>query len=99
MSFTSLQTGGLYKHNHGYAIRYGEYYGTSNHISLEDTTAIGTSSWKVPERSGSININHSANQSSSSGSVVCYTAYAATRLNSDNLNVPFIAVYFWRRTA
>lgn len=99
MSFTSLQTGGLYKHNHGYAIRYGEYYGTSNHISLEDTTAIGTSSWKVPERNGSININHSANQSSSSGSVVCYTAYAATRLNSDNLNVPFIAVYFWRRTA
>ncbi len=99
MSFTSLQTGGLYKHNHGYAIRYGEYYGTSNHISLEDTTAIGTSSWKVPERNGSININHSANQSSSSGSVQCYTAYAATRLNSDNLNVPFIAVYFWRRTA
>lgn len=99
MSFTSLAVGGLYRHNHYYAINYGEFYGTANFLNLENSTLDGKLSWSAPKKtSTSINMNHTAYTSAAGGTVDGYAAYAQTRTNSDSA-FPYIAVYFWRRTA
>ncbi len=98
MSFTSLKAGGLYKHNHAYAIHYGEYFGSINNINLEDSTATGSVTWKEPEKTTGIYMTHTASQSSAYGLVDGYSTYGSTRLTND-LSIPYISVYFWRRTA
>ena len=98
MSFTSLKAGGLYKHNHTYAIHYGEYFGSINNINLEDSTATGSLTCKEPEKTTGIYMTHTASQSSAYGLVDGYSTYGSTRLTND-LSIPYISVYFWRRTA
>lgn len=98
MSFTALSTGGLYKHNHGYAIYYGEYFGSINDVRLQNTTLKGVTSWISPIKSGSISIKHPNINSSSDSNADGYETNSLTGINTQ-LNVPFIAVYFWRKTA
>lgn len=98
MSFTSLSTGGLYNHNHGYAVYYGEYFGSINDVRLQNTTLKGETSWISPIRSAPIWMKHPNVNSSSESSVDSYVTNSLTGINTQ-LNVPFIAVYFWRRTA
>ncbi len=97
MSFTSLSTGGIYKHNHGYGIHYGEYFGSINNIYLHTSDAAGVNSWAAPQKEGTMTMTHTGNQSSSNSTVDGYVTYANTGLTVD-LSVPYISVYFWRRT-
>ena len=97
MSFTSLSTGGLYKHNHGYGIYYGEYFGSINNVHLHTSDAAGVLSWAAPQRNGTMTMTHTGNQSASASTVNAYTTYANTGLTAA-LSFPYISVYFWRRT-
>ena len=97
MSFTSLKTGGSYKHNHGYGVHYGEYFGSINNIYLHTSDAAGVNSWAAPQKVGTMTMTHTGNQSSSHSTVDGYVTYANTGLTVD-LSVPYISVYFWRRT-
>lgn len=96
MSFTSNATGGTYQHGHKYGIRYGEYYGSINIESLFNQTGSGDG-WNKPSNIGSVNLAHTSTASSGTSSVARYEAVSLTKF--EPTIQPYIAVYFWKRTA
>ena len=96
MSFTSNAMGGIYLHGHKYGIRYGEYYGSINIESLFNQLATGDG-WNKPENIGSVNLTHTSTASSGTSSVSRYEVVSLTKF--EPTIQPYIAVYFWKRTA
>lgn len=96
MSFTSNAMGGFYLHGHKYGIRYGEYYGSINIESLFNQLATGDG-WNKPTNIGSVNLTHTSTSSSGTSSIARYETVALTKFESTMQ--PYIAIYFWKRTA
>lgn len=96
MSFTSNAMGGFYLHGHKYGIRYGEYYGSINIESLFNQLATGDG-WNKPKNIGSVNLTHTSTSSSGTSSVARYEVVSLTKF--EPTIQPYIAVYFWKRTA
>lgn len=96
MSFTSNAMGGFYLHGHKYGIRYGEYYGSINIESLFNQLATGDG-WNKAINIGSVNLTHTSTSSSGTSSIARYETVALTKF--EPTMQPYIAIYFWKRTA
>lgn len=98
MSFTSLGAGGIYKHQHSYGFLYYEYFGTLAKAFLGNWDSKGNVTWKAPEISGQgLPIQHTTTASSSGSATDQYRIDADTTYKE--MMPPYIAVYFWHRTA
>lgn len=98
MSFTSLGAGGIYKHQHSYGLLYYEYFGTLAKAFLGNWDSKGNVTWKAPEISGQgLPVQHTTTASSSGSATDQYRIGADTTYKE--MMPPYIAVYFWHRTA
>mgnify|MGYP001035120342 CR=1 FL=1 len=101
MSFTSLGTGGKYKHQHGYSLLFHEFYGTMSNPMLGKWDINNKATWTSPQKSSSQNnVTHTAYTSQSTSAINQYYINADTTYTEGFEGMPpFISVYFWRRTA
>jgi len=101
MTFAAQATGGQYIHNHGYQLKYNEYFGTANKIQLWYAKRKESESyWYIPGKIGTTpNSPHTSTNSSGVDTVDTYRAFGATDFNMNTDLLPYQTVYYWRRTA
>ena len=101
LNLTAGTTGGVYRHQHEYGIKYGAYYGQptttsdSTALQLKTWSSSNTQSWSTATQKGNVQGRYSS--WSGEGSISSMEHSANTKL-VDNLP-PYLTVYMWKRTA
>ncbi len=101
MTFGANSAAGQYQHNHGYSLRYNEYFATANKIQAFYAKRKDSESfWYEPGKTGTTaNAAHTTTNSSAVSTTDTYTVIGATDYNLTTDLIPYQTAYFWRRTA
>lgn len=101
VTFGANSAAGQYQHNHGYSLRYNEYFATANKIQAFYAKRKDSDSfWYEPGKTGTTaNAAHTTTNSSAVSTTDTYTVIGATDYNPTTDLIPYQTAYFWRRTA
>ncbi|WP_304762634.1 pyocin knob domain-containing protein [Faecalibaculum rodentium] len=101
VTFRANSAAGQYQHNHGYSLRYNEYFATANKIQAFYAKRKDSESfWYEPGKTGTTaNAAHTTTNSSAVSTTDTYTVIGATDYNLTTDLIPYQTAYFWRRTA
>lgn len=101
VTFGANSAAGQYQHNHGYSLRYNEYFATANKIQAFYAKRKDSDSfWYEPGKTGTTaNAAHTTTNSSAVSTTDTYTVMGATDYNLTTDLIPYQTAYFWRRTA